>query len=91
MDLALRNRIDTDLEHFFIIDDTPTGGTPLDITHAVLGTAKNDECKRMDRANCPRQRELCTCVAEILSHARYAGGAAEPLPMAPAIPNLPND
>ena len=59
MDLALRNRIETDLEHFFIIDDKPTGDTPLHTTHAILVTAKNDERKRMDRANCLRQRELC--------------------------------
>lgn len=36
MDLALRNRIDTDLEHLFVIDTAPTGDASLDTTLAIL-------------------------------------------------------
>ena len=43
MDLALRDRIDTDLEHLFVIDETPTGDTSLDTTQAILAAAKDDD------------------------------------------------
>lgn len=43
MDLALRDRIDTDLEHLFIIDETPTGDTSLDTTLSILAGSKNDD------------------------------------------------
>jgi golgi phosphoprotein 3 len=43
MDLALRDRIDTDLEHLFIIDETPTGVTSLDTTLSILAGSKNED------------------------------------------------
>ena len=41
MDLALLNRIDTDLTHLILIDDTPTGDSLLDATLADI--AKSDD------------------------------------------------
>lgn len=36
MDLALRDRVDSDLDHLFMIDPTPTGDPSLDTTLAAL-------------------------------------------------------
>ena len=36
IDLALGDRIDTDLEHLFVIDEAPNGDTSLDLTHSIL-------------------------------------------------------
>lgn len=40
MDLALENRIDTDLENLILIDDTPTGDNLLDSTLAEISESK---------------------------------------------------
>ena len=40
MDLALENRIDTDLESLILIDDTPTGDELLDSTLEEIATGK---------------------------------------------------
>ena len=40
MDLALENRIDTDLEGLILIDDTPTGDALLDPTLADIAAGK---------------------------------------------------
>ena len=40
MDLALENRIDTDLEGLILIDDTPTGDALLDSTLAEIAAGK---------------------------------------------------
>ena len=45
MDLALRDRIDMDLQHLFVIDETPTGDPSLDTTQAILAAAKDDDRK----------------------------------------------
>ena len=41
MDLALENRIDTDLNNFILIDDTPTGDELLDPTLAEIAKGKD--------------------------------------------------
>ena len=41
MDLALENRIDTDLKNFILIDDTPTGDELLDPTLAEIAAGKD--------------------------------------------------
>ena len=41
MDLALENRIDTDLNNFILIDDTPTGDELLDPTLAEIAAGKD--------------------------------------------------
>ena len=41
MDLALENRIDTDLENLILIDDTPTRDSLLDPTLADIAAGKN--------------------------------------------------
>lgn len=43
MDLALENRIDTDLENLVLIDSTPTGDNLLDSTLADIATLTSEE------------------------------------------------
>ena len=43
MDLAQRNRIDTDLEHLFVIDAAPTNDPSLDTTLALLAETNDSE------------------------------------------------
>ena len=45
MDLALENRIDTDLEGLILIDDTPTGDALLDSTLAEVAAGKERTTK----------------------------------------------
>lgn len=39
MDLAIRDRVDSDLEHLFVADSSPTGEAILDPTLAAIGAA----------------------------------------------------
>ena len=46
MDLALENRIDTDLENLVLIDSTPTGDNLLDPTLADIAASTSEETAR---------------------------------------------
>jgi golgi phosphoprotein 3 len=41
-ELSLNNKIDTDLEHLYIIDDKPTGNIILDEVLSILGESKSN-------------------------------------------------
>lgn len=45
MELADANRIDTDLEHLFLVDDTPTGDELLDPTLAEVAAAERQNTR----------------------------------------------
>ena len=45
MDLALENRIDTDLEHLILVDDTPTGDSLLDPTLADIAAGEKHDAR----------------------------------------------
>ena len=45
MDLAMENRIDTDLEHLILIDPTPVGDDLLDPTLAEIATAEQNNAQ----------------------------------------------
>ena len=45
MDLAMENRIDTDLEHLLLTDDTPTGDELLDPTLAAIAAGDNHDTR----------------------------------------------
>ena len=45
MELADANRIDTDLEHLFLVDDTPTGNEFLDPTLAEVAAAERQNTR----------------------------------------------
>ena len=63
MDLALENRIDTDLQNFILIDDTPTGDNLLDPTLADIAAGKDRSTNfwlehTADRADSIREEAL---------------------------------
>ena len=45
MELAIENRIDTDLEHLFLVDDTPTGDDLLDPTLAEIAAGDRNNTR----------------------------------------------
>ena len=45
MELAIENRIDTDLEHLFLVDDTPTGDDLLDPTLAEIAAGERNNTR----------------------------------------------
>ncbi|MCY4632158.1 MAG: GPP34 family phosphoprotein [bacterium] len=45
MDLAMEDRIDNDLEHLFLIDDTPTGDVLLDSTLAEVAAGERNNTR----------------------------------------------
>ena len=45
MELAMEDRIDNDLEHLFLIDDTPTGDVLLDSTLAEVAAAERNNTR----------------------------------------------
>ncbi len=45
MELAIENRIDNDLEHLFLIDDTPTGDGLLDPTLAEIAAGERNNTR----------------------------------------------
>jgi len=69
MDLALENRIDTDLEHLILIDDTPTGDDLLDPTLADIAASEEKRNTRFwlehttRRADEIRERALARLVS----------------------------
>ena len=48
MELAMENRIDTDLEHLILVDDTPVGDSLLDPTLAMIAEGQGDESQKKD-------------------------------------------
>ena len=45
MDLAMENRIDTDLEHLILVDATPTGDSLLDPTLAEIAAGETHDAR----------------------------------------------
>ena len=45
MDLAMENRIDTDLDHLILVDATPTGDSLLDPTLAEIATGEKHDAR----------------------------------------------
>jgi hypothetical protein len=48
MELAMENRIDTDLEHLILVDDTPVGDSLLDPTLAMIAEGQGAESQEKD-------------------------------------------
>ncbi len=48
MELAMENRIDTDLEHLILVDDTPVGDSLLDSTLAMIAEGQGVEGQEKD-------------------------------------------
>ena len=69
MELADANRIDTDLEHLFLVDDTPTGDDLLDPTLAEIAAAERQNTRFWiehvaERADAIRSAALAGLVAK---------------------------
>lgn len=69
MELADANRIDTDLEHLFLVDDTPTGDELLDPTLAAVAAAESQNTRFWiehvaERADGIREAALAGLVAK---------------------------
>ena len=89
MDLAMENRIDTDLENLTLIDATPLGDSLLDPTLAEIAAGEAALCPLLGGAHGRARRgdlRADACPAGRPRHPRTAGGA---LPLGLPLQALP--
>ena len=58
MELAMENRIDTDLEHLILIDATPVGDSLLDPTLAMIAEGKESDARHWVEQTAQRAPEI---------------------------------